>query len=293
MRYILAALLASIPAGLHAEALVELTGLAREFPDAAVPVKGRPVKSGPSNRACPGDWERRKSGDCWIKTAVFDGEGEVRAYVHPAGWLVDPRCLRDKRFGARDLLDALTLAVRKMDPAVPASAGGCLGTFNPEWGRELKGQVWSRRMVVQCSADYDTEARTCANHSERDAWVTDENGRGVLEKSFFHMIALRNVSPCMVKGSSGLAGVFFHEALHAAGADNEALESHNQGWDRAQYRFIYDRVYGAEATCFFGPKANVVQCRQTVQYGSSAPRYELCSDFDRHFTDLPPGFLKD
>jgi hypothetical protein len=295
MSRILAALILCLPVLAHAEAIGELTNLAGPMPDAARPaaVTGVQIKASVSKRPCPADWEAKRIGDCWTTISLFEGEENVRAYVHPAGYVVDPRCLSDKRFPAQDILDALTTAGRKMDPGISSQAGGCMGTYNPEWGGELKDQVWKNRMYVQCPQNYDQNSLTCADEADRDAYIHDAQGNMRREEKYYRMISLRNVMLCTGKGTTGLGGTLFHESLHAAGADNMPLEVHNQAWgDRKQYEFIRDRVYGTEDVCFLGKEANIVQCRNAVAYNSDAPRYDLCKGFSAVFTDMPPGTIK-
>ncbi len=288
----LTALLCVLPGLARGAALGELTGMADSVPEIIVTAHGKTIAKDKPKRACPDDYEKKKSGDCWTKAALFDGEGEVLAYAHPAGWLVDPRCFADRRFTAQQFIDALSVASKKMDPAVSSEKGGCLGDYNPEWARELKEQVWSLRMVVQCPQNFDATSRTCADEASRDAYLTDAAGRSRRAADYYRMITVRNIAGCTVAGSSGLAGTLFHETLHGAGADSVPTEEHNKAWEREQIHFIYDRVYGTEATCFFGKEANIIQCRQAAGYHTDAPRYELCKGFSAVFTDMPPGFLK-
>lgn len=233
---------------------------------------------------CPSDWSASRKGDCWTKVSLFDGTGEVSAYVHPDGWVIDPRCFADSRFTGSELISALTTAALKMDPERPSTSGGCMGEFNPEWGAELKNQVWDNHMHVSCP-DFDETDTTCASHEARPG--------------NYHILYLKNVRRCMGFESSGLAGVLFHETLHAAGADNFRVEKHNKAWELEQWVFVSDRVYGTEAVCFFGfdpklkPYVNLLQCRNTVNYHSSNPRRELCDGFSAYFTNMRPmGFIK-
>jgi len=295
MSRILVVLALFFPALLHAQAIGELTNLAGPIPDAALPaaVKGVQIKASVSQRPCPANWEEKRIGDCWTTTNFFDGEDNVRAYVHPAGWIVDPRCFSDKRFPAQEMLDALTTAGRKMDPGISSQAGGCMGTYNPDWGRELKDQVWKNRMYVQCPQNYDKNSLTCADEGDHDAYIHDAQGNMRREEKYYRLISLRNVTLCTGRDTSGLAGTLFHESLHAADADNMPLEVHNQAWgDRKQYEFVRDRVYGTEDVCFFGKEANIVQCNNAVAYHSDNPRKDLCRGFSAVFTDMPPGTIK-
>lgn len=274
MTWLLAALLSAAPA--FSQSLGELSGLAgpAELPPAP---KAAPRVPAGARRACPAGWRRNRAGDCWVEAQVFPGEGRVQAYVHPAGFLVDPRCLRDKRFSADELLAALTTLTRKVDPALGADQGGCLGTYNPAWGRELKDLLWTKELVLSCPQDYDPGSETCADEDESPG---------------YSLISLRNIKGCLGEGTTGLSGTLFHEFLHAARADNVPTAVHNQGWTRKQYEFIYDRVYGTEAVCYEGRKANVVQCRTAVAYDNDSPNYGLCRGFNAYFTDQPPGTIK-
>lgn len=252
----------------------------------------------PAGRECPPDWEEKRRGDCWVKRGIFGGE-PAPAYVHPKGWIVDPRCFEDPRFSGREFLAALDKAWRKMDPSTPASAGGCMGTFNPGWGRKLVDSVWTSRLHISCPR-YDATEDTCAHHERRDHYYQDARGFSRRIEGYYGLLVIRNVERCTRSfDSSGLAGVLFHETLHGAGADNFSTERHNQAWRLEQYVFVRDRVYGAEATCFFGfdpakrPYVNVVQCRSTVAYENPSPELALCRGFDASFTNLmPQGFLK-
>lgn len=252
----------------------------------------------PPRPECPPDWHARRKGDCWVKTGIFGG-GDKLAYVHPKGWVVDARCFEDPRFTGRELLGALDAAWRKFDPATPAERGGCLGTFNPPWGRELVSAVWERRLHVSCPR-YDLAESVCAHHERRDHYFTDERGYSRRVEGYYGVLVLRNAERCMKAfDSSGLAGILFHESLHGAGADNFSTEQHNQAWSLEQYVFVRDRVYGAEATCFFGVDpakrkfVNVLQCRATAGFGRDNPPRALCDDFDASFSNLlPQGFLK-
>jgi hypothetical protein len=280
--------LALSPGAARAQALGELLQWSGSASEAVRPDAARAVKQSPARKTCPADWEKKKTGGCWTTTGIFDGEGEVRAYVHPAGWVVDPRCFADKRFDAREFLDALTTAARKMDPEIPVENGGCLGTYNPAFGREMKDQVWTNHMYVQCPQNYDRTEWTCADEGSRDAYLGGPSG---YQKGYYRMISLRNISGCTVKGSTGLSGTLFHETLHAVGADNVPVEVHNSH-DRPQIEFIRDRVYGTEATCYLGPKANLLQCRAAVAYDADRPRYDLCRGFSAVFTDMSAGTVK-
>jgi len=232
---------------------------------------------------CPDDWETSRRGGCWVETAYFQGK-RAKAYVHPRGWVVDERCFQDSRFSQAEFLAALDTVYRKMSPSVSVARGGCLSEFNPEWGRELTESPWEWKMRVSCGG-FDSGAKTCASVSK-----TGDSRR----------INIKNVSRCMTPRGSGLAGVLFHETLHAAGVDNYKTAKHNKAWELPQFEFVGDRVYAAEAICFFGveeenrPLVNFLQCKRVVEYGvrGEIPR-EKCEGFDASFTDrLPPGFLK-
>jgi hypothetical protein len=196
------------------------------------------------------------------------------------------------------MLAALEAAWRKMDPAAPSGRGGCLGEFNPEWGRELTVAVWDRRMHVSCPA-HDPAETTCAHHESRDDYERGPDGFMRRAPWDIHLLVMRNAGRCMGQGTPGLAGILFHETLHAAGADNFPVEQHNKAWELEQWVFVKDRVYGAEAVCFFGvepslrPLVNVFQCRYTERDRAGAPRLDLCRSFGASFTNLrPAGFLK-
>jgi len=207
--------------------------------------------------------------------------------VHRHGWVVAGRCFTDTRFSQSDLLTALEVAWRKMDPELAVSAGGCLSEFNPKWGRELQDAVWSRRMRVRCPT-YNSESRICAHRSERDSY-----GR------VYNLLVVDNVQRCMDSDGSGLAGVMFHESLHAAHADNYATAKHNKAWELPQFQFVGDRIYAAEAVCFFAhdpkqrPLVNFLQCKRVIEHHVLEPDLALCKDFDLSFTDhRAPGFIK-
>lgn len=277
-------------AGLSAEA----AQVGRRVADSPAALKAaRPV-----GRECPPDWEEKRRGGCWVKRGIFGGNAEA-AYVHPKGWIVDARCFEDSRFTGRELLAALDAAWKKLDPSTPASAGGCLGTFNPTWGRELVERVWDGHMHVSCPG-YDATETTCAHHEKRDHYYRDERGFSRRLEGYYNLLVIRNVERCARSfDSSGLAGVLFHETLHGAGADNLSTEQHNKAWNLEQYVFVRDRVYGTEAVCFFGfdpkkrPFVNVTQCRNTVSFGNPSPDPGLCREFDASYTDrMPQGFLK-
>lgn len=207
-----------------------------------------------------------------------------RGYVHPAGWIVDASCLRDKRFTAAQLRAALDAAARKFSPSVPVSKGGCLADYNPQWAKELTAFLHANPVRITCPA-YDPKTRTCADHRK----VEGSGGE----------MRILNVGPCLDEKGTGLAGTLFHETLHAAGADSLPLEQHNKAGELPQYVFVTDRVYGTEALCFLGVKpetremVNILQCRTAVNYENERPDRALCSGFNTVFYDtVPPGFLK-
>src|SRR5581483_5166734 len=101
----------------------------------------------------------------------------------------------------------------------------------------------------------------------------DEKGEPRYEKAYYRMISVRNIKGCMGPDTSGLSGTLFHESLHAVDADSEPTEVHNKSWERPQYQFIRDRVYGTEALCYFGKKANIVQCRGAVEFLNDDPDF--------------------
>ncbi|MBI4679071.1 MAG: hypothetical protein HY748_15955 [Elusimicrobia bacterium] len=256
-------------------------------------LKAPPAEAG---KPCPKSWERSKQGNCWIETAVFGG-AKAWAFVHPKGWVVDPRCLRDKRFTQAELMAALDSAWRKMSPATSLSQGGCLSHFNPWWGKELVDGMFEKSMYLSCP-EFDPKGSSCADRGTRDSYEVDEKGFTVRRPEAVNLLSIRNVARCISPGATGLAGVVFHETLHAAGADNFSTEKHNKAYDLEQYVFVRDRVYAAEAVCFFGtdPKrrelANILQCRATAEYHAEDPRQHLCEGFGASFTDMPAGFIK-
>ncbi|MBI4347979.1 MAG: hypothetical protein HY553_14075 [Elusimicrobia bacterium] len=303
LRLALGALLAALPPAAWAfdGSAAQANGLAAQAAQTGRRAADSPAAlkaARPDRPDCPADWEQKRRGDCWVPRGIFGGPA-APAYVHPKGWVVDPRCFEDPRFSGREFLAALDRAWKKLDPGTPASAGGCLGTFNPAWGRRLVDSVWTRHVHVSCPS-YDKTETTCAHHEPRDHYYQDERGFSRRIDGYYSLLVLRNVEGCTKAfDSSGLAGVLFHETLHAAGADNFPTEKHNTAWKLEQYVFVRDRVYGAEATCFFGvdpakrPYVNVLQCRGTVSYDNPSPNHELCREFDASFTNLmPPGFLK-
>ncbi len=246
-----------------------------------------PPIPGVDAKPCPEDWAKSRRGNCLTKTHAFGG-GPAWAYVHKGGWIVDPRCFADSRFSGKDFMTALDTVVRKLDPRVPAHAGGCLGTFNPAFGREVTDHLRQQPTHIMCG-EFDTKERTCADHH---SWQSGPQTQS--------LIRLRNIRGCTGPLSTGLAGVLFHETLHAAGADSFPIEKHNQAWNMEQWQFINDRVYGTEAVCFWGtdPKlrgqVNILQCKGTVSYlNYNAPwPHPLCEGFNYAFTDLPAGFIK-
>ena len=241
----------------------------------------------PAFKSCPADWRAQKRGGCWAKVSVFKDEGPVWAYVASEGWLVDPRCLRDSRFGPQELLGALKTASRKMNPAVPLSQGGCLGTYNPDWARELTAQVWSRRVAVECPA-WSAAETPCGEETAQDSDSSGESDAGGAS----HLIVIEDAAPCLKSKNLGLPAFLFHEFLHAAGADSVPLSQHDDP-NVSQYAFARDRVYGTEFLCFL-PKSqvNVVQCRDAVSYETNSPRYDLCrTGFSTNFTSNPPAYF--
>jgi len=229
-------------------------------------------------RRCAEGWRLRREGGCWT-TASFPGEEHVLSYVHPGGWIVDPRCLDDRRFDPGEFIAALDSAYKKMSPVLTAEHGGCLATFNPVMAREVTNAVWERPTYLACPA-YDPKESFCA---DADTASYDK----------ITMLRVRNVQGCMGKGTTGLAGTLFHESLHAAKIDNWPVERHNDVQNTPQYKFIYDRVYGTEATCFFGtdPRtrkdANLVQCLTTIAYENPNADRKLCDGFGTYFGDTP------
>jgi hypothetical protein len=207
-----------------------------------------------------------------------------RDYVHPAGWIVDASCLRDKRFTAAQFRAALDAAARKFSPTLPVSSGACLSEYNPQWAREITAFLHANPVRISCPA-YDPKSRFCADHMKIE-------GSGGLMR-------ILNIGLCMEEKGTGLAGTLFHETLHAVGADNLPLEKHNAAYDLPQFEFVTDRVYGTEALCFLGTapetrkKVNLLQCRAAVDYENDRPDHALCSGFNTVFYDtVPPGTSK-
>lgn len=223
---------------------------------------------------CAADWKQKKAGGCLI------ADGSDKAYVHPRGWIVKKACFSDARFSADELLAAVEAAWKKFDPKTAVGAGGCLSRYNPEWGKDLVDAVWTRGMWIACpGAGSDN---TCAETSH-------DYGR--------ETISVRSVKGCMGKGTTGLSGVLFHESLHAAREDNFSTQTHNTAWNLPQYKFVRDRVYGAEALCFFGTAGkrdhvNILQCKEVVSHATDKDRDGLCDNFSTSFTDYPAGFWK-
>ncbi len=231
----------------------------------------------PAKKRCAKDWKKKRQGDCWI------GSGNRESYVHRRGYVVAKSCLSDSRFTAKQMVDAMEGAYRKMDPKTPVSGGGCMSKFNPEWGAELVKTPWEKNVLVACP-EFDKTSTTCASHYD--------NGRN-------SVIIIKNIEVCMDKRSSGLSGVMFHETLHAAGVDNFPASTHNKAWKLPQIKWIQDRIYAAEAVCYFGvfpdkkKEVNLIQCLGTVRYNASSPRDHLCKGFDAYFTDRrPSGFMR-
>lgn len=233
-------------------------------------------------RWCAEGWDRRREGGCWVPVDHLPGESKVKAYVHPAGWIVDPRCLDDRRFDPGEFLAALDEAAKKLDPELAASAGGCLGTFNPAMARQAREAVWSSPTYISCGP-WEPGSTKCA----------DESRSGEA-----NLIQLRNIVPCLGADGTGLAGTLFHETLHAAGIDNWTTEKHNSVASLPQFEFVHDRVYGAEATCFYGTaparrkKANFMQCLETIRYDVVRPDRALCEGFNHDYYDTTPPYTK-
>lgn len=229
-------------------------------------------------RECLPGWEKRGERGCWA--------GEH--FVHPAGWLVERRCFADSRFTAAQLKAALDMAARKMSPDVPASGGGCLADYNPDWARELRSMMRAKSVYV-----------TCPPFAAGDHFCADEGAPAGLPDA--RVITMRNVRRCL-EGQDpvvGLAATFFHETLHADEADNFPTAVHNAAGDLPQYKFIHDRIYAAEMVCMRGTdparraEVNLFQCHETVSYRSEHPRKDLCRGFNTVFYDTyPPGLLK-
>ena len=207
-----------------------------------------------------------------------------RGYVHPAGWIVDPSRLQDKRFTPAQLRAALDEAARKFSPSLPVSNGGCLAAYNKSRAKELTAFLHANPVLIKCPA-YDPIAVTCADYTK-----TPSAGG---------IIRILNVGPCLDENTTGLAGTMFHETLHADGADSLPVEKHNNAVDLPQYVFVTDRVYGTESLCFLGVDAryrkqvNILQCRAAVNYQNERPDPKLCSGFNTVFYDtIPPSTTK-
>ncbi len=248
-------------------------------------------------KTCPADWLQSRKGGCLTQVTTVDGQ-RGSAYVHPGGWLVDARCFSDKRFKASELLAALELVQRKISPTAGLDKGGCLSKFNPEWGAELVNASWEKGIYVDCPPlDPSDSEPSCAAHVTQGIRASI-GSRGYRRETELSLLSLENVAGCMGSGTTGLAGVLFHEFLHAAGADNYPTEKHNTAWRLQDYVFVSDRVYGTEALCFFGVDdarkdlVNVLQCRQAASYRAIAPRFDLCRGFSTSFTDMPAKFIK-
>lgn len=251
-----------------------------------IPVDAAPTRDDP---VCSDDWQENQRGNCVFETDMFSGQQE-RYFVHRGGWLVKPSCF--ERFGRRQFEAALTAAWKKFHPQFGLSQGGCLAHFNPAWGEELLGRIWHKRIVITCQ---EADGDACARRRPQEGYITDFEGNLRHIPELYNLISIESVEGCMIKGSSGLAGVLFHETLHALGEDNLPRESHNRAWARPQLEFVQDRIYGAEAVCFFGVRpelrrfVNISQCRNIA---ADEPD-DLCDDFDTSYSDsMPPGFLK-
>lgn len=235
----------------------------------------------------PGRGHNKEVKAAWLCALALAAATPAAAapYAHPAGWIVDERCLRDERFTPAQLRAALDLAARKMSPTAPVAEGGCLSEYNPRWAAELTEFLKTKTVTILCPA-FDPAARKCASHE-----ATGDGTGGI--------VRLLNVKPCMAEEGTGLSGTLFHETLHAAGADNLPLEQHNQAGELPQYVFVTDRVYGTEALCYLGvdpakrKMVNLLQCRAAVNYESDGSPRHRCEGFGMQFYDsIPPGFLK-
>ena len=256
------------------------------------------AKPAAMKRLCPKTWDERHIGDCLAETQVF-GNGTGLAYVHPGGWLIDPKCSSDKRFTQEEFMAALSAALKKMNPNAPLSSGGCLGHYNPEWGRRLMKAVWERHMIVTCP-EYEPKDNACAREGAIDMNFMDSGGNYRRIEDYYRRIEIKNIQGCMGKDATGLAGVLFHETLHAAGADNFGVTKHNQAGNLEQVEFVRDIVYGAEALCFLGQnpsrkkQVNLLQCKNVVGFDDSNGNVSLCDGFSTYFTDAPAwGLTKD
>jgi hypothetical protein len=255
-------------------------------------VEGRAADQTP----CPEDWQKRRQGGCWTKHKDFTFDG-VAAYVHPGGWVVDPRCFdNDPRFTRDQLLKALDDAQCKIDPKCPLAKGGCMSHFNPAWGKRLKDEIWDKRMYLSCPEV--TKGSVCADQ------LYDGYRR-------INILAFRNAKNC-IDGDTGLSGTIFHESLHAAGEDTYAVAVHNRAWEMRQIDFIRDRVYGTEMVCYLGTSkskkkremVNLLQCLDASENHKplfdddrQADRLDAairkrCEFSNRSFTDMPVGIFK-
>jgi hypothetical protein len=242
-----------------------------DVPPVAKPV---PLDAFDGKADCPADWRKQKKGDCLVP----DGSG--KAYVNKRGWSIAKACFADSRFTAAELGDALEAAWKKMDPKTGVGAGGCLSAYSPEWGKDLVDALWSKNIYIACPAA--SKGTTCASTSH-------DYGR--------ETISMDNVKGCMGKGTTGLAGTLFHETLHANKDDNLSTADHNSAWSLQQIKFVRDRVYGAEAVCFFGTAGknalvNILQCQAVTDRSSDKDRRDMCDKFSATFTDYPAGFWK-
>ncbi|MBI4375828.1 MAG: hypothetical protein HY549_05190 [Elusimicrobia bacterium] len=241
-------------------------------------------------KTCPSDWNQRRRGDCWIQTGAF---GSLAwAYVHPKGWVVDPRCFQDQRFSRRELMEALDLAWRRLSPSVPKDKGGCLSRYNPGWAAQLERRIWTWRMHLSCPEPGGQESRNfpafCASHREVGE---------------IHLLSLLNITSCQ-GCPDWLSGVIFHETLHGAGADNFSTEEHNRAlFDSQKMGFMRDRVYATSALCYLEPSpefrryVNPFMCREVASYGNEAVLdagaswMQACSGLESHYTNSLPSCM--
>jgi hypothetical protein len=229
---------------------------------------------------CPNDWYSSKKGDCWLTTPAFSGKPE-KYYVHQHGWLIREDCVF--HYGGNSLLDFMTTAWNKMNPAIGPSKGGCMSVFNPGKGQGWIDDIWTRRIILTCD-QAGSSGDTCA------ATRKVRMGQGGGE---YREIALMNVGSCDQPGGTGVPGIIFHETLHAL--DVTARSDHNSPENMSQVQFVQDQVYGAEMVCFYGMDAktrkdvNIVQCTDLADGDPN----NKCNGFNAEFSDyLRAGIYK-
>lgn len=230
---------------------------------------------------CPADWRAKKTSDCLWRTSAVTGT-EEEFYVHKGGWLVRPNC-RD-RFNWDEFKGALDAALAKMSPGVGLDQGGCMSYYNREKGKDWTDMLWRGPFVVDCGAA-NGGGDACADTT---SWPMPQGGG-----ASYQQITLRKPDPCLQPDGTGMAGILFHETLHALKVPK--VSGHNAPDQLSQAQFIKDQVYGAEFVCFYGQnprtKKNVsfFQCNDLTD---GDPR-NICTGFSATVSDfLPPGANK-